>query len=332
MNIPLINRSDSMAFLALQGQPPIFNKNTHPQISLAHVTSVPPFVKDFDAALAAHEIFKKQALANPDVHHVRVRYDLERKESLGLIFGMQHTPEHMTWTRMRKLQYAGVKVMSLAYDGPTEYGDGFLGSNGLTPRGRNLLLWMGSSGIILDLSHANALTARDALEFIEREQLPLRVMASHSGCYSACPHPRNLSDDIIQRLQERNGYLGVYAITFYLTWKGDAYLEAMAHHILRALVVGNRSPTFIGIGSDCPHIGMTMEQAQANFDRMVEMLKTNGAFGEYFPDRPPEVITGGAKMFDVLEHGLYASIRNDALMRGIMGENFKAFIERSLPR
>src|ERR1035437_5705469 len=184
MNIPSKKfYADSLAFLGLQGQPPV-NRS---QLSLAHITSVPPYVKDFDIVLRMHLVFQVRALSNAWVHGVYEKSDIS-KPDMGILFGLQHAPEDLTLARVRELASAGIRSMAIAYDGSTEYGDGFKGDGGLTPQGEKLIDWMCATGIILDLSHAGHATAREAIEYILRHRLPMMPMMSHSGCYELFPH------------------------------------------------------------------------------------------------------------------------------------------------
>lgn len=323
MNIPY---ADSLGFIGLPGQAPVFTAQ-RPRVSLMHVTSVPPFVDSYEEALAAHNAFRIQALQNEATYEVLTRNDVGRGSGVGLLFGLQHTPKDMTPARLQKLYLAGVRVMGIAYDKENEYGGGFKSTARLTSKGKDLIRMMAATGIILDLSHANHQTARDALEMIFQGLLFLGgqfPMASHSGCSSVFPHPRNLPDDILKDISYLQGYVGIPAITFFLTRKDGGYMRAFEGHIAHAV---NACPNeIVGIGSDCPHVGMKMEEAREHFSRMQDMLKTNGGFGEYFPDRPPGVIERGAMMFELFNTVL------EKFPGGVLGANFMNYLRRSLPQ
>jgi len=332
MNIPTESfYADSMAFIGLQGQPPKFETTARPQLALAHVTSVPPMIKDVTSALKAHKAFAQIALANPGVKEIRTTDDLNGMSSIntGLLFGLQHAPESLTYSNVYEFSNAGVRSMGLAYEGDTEYGGGFKSGGRLKGRGEKLIEWMAKTDIILDLSHAGHSTARGALRFIAQERLPVKPMLSHSACESVFNHQRNVPDDILRGVDRAGGYVGIPLISFYLGAQGSDPLTEFACHITHALSVVGKGK--VGIGSDCNHLNMTMEQAQAHFDKMVAMLKTGGTFGEYFPDRPPELIKHGGNMFKVIEHTL--STGNTLMFdSGILGRNFKDFLSRSLPQ
>ena len=314
--------ADSMAFLNLQGQPPVY-PSKRPRLSLAHLTSVPPtpHLHDFDVAFAAHCAFRKEALSNPNVHLVCKKSDL-RKTGLGLVFGMQHAPDGLTLPRLRKLSAAGIRVLSLVYSGTNEYGSGAGSEGGLTEYGKQLMLWMAACGIILDLSHTNRQTALDALDFIWREQLLVCPMLSHSGCAAVHENPRNVADDIIRKVSSLRGYVGIPALLFMSGGKG---LEALAAHVKHVMRVTNNK-NCVGIGSDCPHIDMTMEGAKKQYDEMVALLKGSVLEGVSFPDRPREIIEHGSRMFECFEKAL------ERLPDCVLGENFQDFLSHSLPR
>ena len=64
---------------------------------------------------------------------------------------------------------------------------------GLKPFGRQVVERMGELHMIVDISHASDGTARDALECARGP-----VVASHSNCRALCPHPRNLTDEMLR--------------------------------------------------------------------------------------------------------------------------------------
>jgi len=231
--------ADSMAFIGLQGQPPTFDLSCRPRLSLAHLTSVPPFLKKYEDALNMHNSFRNIALRNLGVHEIRTSADVSGNPgSMGLLFGLQHAPEKLTVLRVRQLSELGVRSMAIAYDEPNEYGSGFKNPKGeLTKCGENLIRWLGRYGIILDLSHAGHETAVNAMSLILRERLPTKVMASHSGCFSIFRHPRNLMNQSIRAIRVLDGYIGIPLITFLISkekqavaGRTDPYLAAFYDH------------------------------------------------------------------------------------------------------
>ena len=314
-------RADSLAFLALPGMPPLFDPEHRPKLDLAHLPSVPKF-ENFNVGFAAHLHFRKQALLNPDTHEVLNREDLDRP-GLGLIFGMQ-VPQHVTLAQMQTLSDAGVRFMGLTYDDKAcEYGSSFMTEGGLTPRGCELIEWMGECGIILDLSHANHATAHEALYCVKKGAIPVKVAITHSGCKSEYEHSRNLDSDTMRSIADLEGYIGVFLTSFFLCREDLDPFASFVNHLYRAMrTIGLDN---VGVGSNCPHLNMSMEAAQEYFERM------NGHTGGYFPDRPPALIELGSEMLPLIRQCLLAQGLPTLTTDCLCGENFQNFLKRSLP-
>lgn len=216
-------RADSRAFFGPRGQPPIFNPAKRPQLSLALLTSVPPDIHDFRSVLSAHQVFVAQALSNPRVFCVRTRPHLENLlgDDIGVLFGMRHAPKGMTQYKMGLLQMGGLQSMGIAY--------GKNANDGLSDYGRKLIEWMCGSGIILDVSYTSHRIACDALDFIQREDLPTHLMASYS---------KSLPDEIFKELVSRSGYIGI------------SPYEGAELHTIFANAVEMGGADNVGVGSD----------------------------------------------------------------------------------
>lgn len=218
-------RADSRAFFGPRGQPPIFNPAKRPQLSLALLTSVPPDMHDFRSALSAHQVFVAQSLSNPGVFCVRTRPHLENLlgDDIGVLFYMRHAPKGMTQYKMGLLQMAGLQSMGIVY------GKNANGEAGLSDYGRKLIEWMCGSGVILDVSCTSHRITYDALDFMQREDLPMHLMASYS---------KSLPDEIFKELVSRGGYIDISP------YEGDEL------HTIFANAVEMGGADNVGVGSD----------------------------------------------------------------------------------
>ena len=107
---------------------------------------------------------------------------------------------------IKRLYDAGFRMMSLQHFFDNKLGGSLYGESntGLTDFGREAVRLMDSMGIMIDVSHSSPQVVGDVLNLIDS---PLIV--SHTGFKGHCDHKRNISDDLIMRIAERGGLIGV---------------------------------------------------------------------------------------------------------------------------
>ena len=96
-----------------------------------------------------------------------------------------------------------MRAVGPAHYGPGVYGQGTNATGGLGRRGRELLAEMDRLGMILDVTHLCDDSFWEALSVFKGP-----VWASHSNCRALVPHNRQLSDDQIEALVERDAVIG----------------------------------------------------------------------------------------------------------------------------
>ena len=97
----------------------------------------------------------------------------------------------------------GLRAVGLAHYGPSTYAFGTGSAGPLTAQGVELLKVMDELEMILDVSH---LTDESYHEALDRFRGP--VLASHSNCRALVPGDRQIDDDMIRRLIERDAVIG----------------------------------------------------------------------------------------------------------------------------
>ncbi|MEU5363498.1 dipeptidase [Streptomyces sp. NPDC005925] len=110
---------------------------------------------------------------------------------------------------LRGLYALGVRYLTLTHNDNVPWADSATdepGVGGLSAFGREVVREMNRLGMLVDLSHVAATTMRDALDATSAP-----VIFSHSSSRAVCDHPRNIPDDVLERLPA-NG--GVAMVTF----------------------------------------------------------------------------------------------------------------------
>jgi len=101
----------------------------------------------------------------------------------------------------------GIHSMILTHTKNTDWADSSADEpkwNGLNKLGGQIINKMDELGMIIDVSHASDKSVEDVLEISSKP-----IMASHSCARALCDIPRNLSDDLVKEIVDRNGYIGV---------------------------------------------------------------------------------------------------------------------------
>lgn len=161
--------------------------------------------------------------------------------------------------------------------------------HGVSEEGQKLVFEMNRLGMIVDLAHVSIETMRDVLGTGKTEWIGSRapVIYSHSSAYAICPHPRNVPDDILEVVRERDSLVMVNFSPDFIsctasdradgmpdTDPGHANLERVAEHIL---YIGNLIGfEHVGIGSDfdgIPTVPRGLEDVSRLPDLIKELLK-----------------------------------------------------------
>ncbi len=147
----------------------------------------------------------------------------------------------------------GVKMLTLAWNDDNEVTDGANSDkqSGLTDFGRDVVKEMNRLKMMIDISHISEKGFWDVLELSKAP-----VIASHSNCYSLCPHRRNLKDAQIKALVDTNGLMCINVYPPFLEENPEkADVKSIINHIEYALSLGAENN--LGLGADLDGIDMT---------------------------------------------------------------------------
>ena len=151
----------------------------------------------------------------------------------------------------------GVRILTFFWRGTSPLGGAWDTDLGLTKCGREVLAESFRLGIVPDVSHASTQSARDILSLAERAGKP--VMASHGGAFAVCPHRRNAKDDILRRVADSGGLVGLTMYPPHLRGP-HCTLEDAATHLVHLWSLGLGDAMCLGCdfdGVDCLPDGLS---------------------------------------------------------------------------
>src|SRR5262249_43543700 len=139
------------------------------------------------------------------------------------------------------------RIMQLMYNERSALGCGALETedSGLTEFGRVCIREIDDCRMVVDLAHAGARTARDAIMFARGTPI-----ISHGNVRALTPHARNAPAEVLRALAERGGVIGItaYAPFCEKAGKGRPTLNDMIDHV--AYVAERFGVDHVGVGSD----------------------------------------------------------------------------------
>jgi membrane dipeptidase len=245
--------------------------------------------------------FQRELARRPgDLVHARTAADVRAAKQAGKIalylgvegaYVLEDDPDALDRLAQAGVQFVGPLWMrSNAMGGSSTDGRR---AEGLSARGRDFVRELERRRILVDVSHASDRTVADILDATERPPF-----SSHSACFAVHPHPRNLPDDLLRRIGERGGVVGIIFASNYIGGTFSSSVETIADHIVHALEVAGED--HVALGSD--------------FDGFVPM------------PRGLRDVRDLPRLTEVLwRRGL-----RQPTLRKLLGENFLAYWERTL--
>ncbi|SER08413.1 membrane dipeptidase [Gracilibacillus ureilyticus] len=212
---------------------------------------VPPTVPSeakFAAALQMTDIFFEKIIKPyPNVKLILNKRDIHGLEEAEK--GAMLTVEGLDLIgydlfKLRTLIRLGVRMIGLSWNVPNLVVDGIMESrgSGLTEFGRDVIQLANQERIWIDLAHASYKGFFDALEIAEYP------IVSHANVHAVTQHPRNLDDQQILALINKEGLIGINFVREFVTDKNYANFEDLFLHINYLIESGLED--YIIFGSD----------------------------------------------------------------------------------
>lgn len=195
-----------------------------------------------------HASFCRQMEANRDrILPCRSFLDLERARAQGKNAAILTVEGGAVLAgqleRVRAIREAGVRMLTLTWNGPNELGSGHDGAGGLTAFGREAVAELEEQGVLVDVSHLNDRGFEDLLAAAKKP-----FVASHSNARSVCGHRRNLPDEFIREMAVRGGLIGLNYAQSFLSEDRRGDREDLLRHVRRFLELG--AGECLALGSD----------------------------------------------------------------------------------
>ncbi len=205
------------------------------------------------------------------------------KKPVGFILSLEGADSLVNLSYLETAYSYGLRAIGPAHYGPGRYSPGTGESGPLTSKGVELLKEMESLNMILDITH---LTDEAFIQAVDLYHGP--VWASHHNCRSLVSYQRQLTDEQIKILIQRNAVIGGVLDAWMLKndWikgksdpkKEDVKLERLIDHYDHICQLAGNS-NHIAIGSDLDGMFGT-EQSPYDIDTIADLQKLNGLLKE----------------------------------------------------
>ena len=181
--------------------------------------------------------------------------------------------------RIQEFKELGVRLFALVWNGENDFGGGINSEAGLSKLGAEAARRLTEAGIAIDVSHMNGATFWDLCDATDAP-----LVASHSNCFSLCPHLRNLDDLQIQEIIRRKGLIGVNFYPVFVNGESDCSFQEIRQHIRKIVALG---------GEDCIAVGSDFDGAAmpANLNRIEKIASWHENLRKHFPEEFVEKIT-----------------------------------------
>lgn len=195
----------------------------------------------------------------------------------GIVLCMEGADPIVTPAQIEDWYRDGLRVVGLSHYGPSAYAHGTGTPGPLTPRGRELLPLMEQAGIILDVTHLADDSFHEALDLFHGP-----VLASHANCRALVPGDRQLTDDMLKLLIQRDAVIGAAFDAWMLepgwvrgvTTNERVTMEQVVEHIDRVCqLAGNARHAAIGTDLDG---GYGIEQCPNDLDTIADLQHIPG--------------------------------------------------------
>ncbi|MCP1124690.1 diguanylate cyclase [Bacillus sp. AFS018417] len=214
-----------------------------------------PYGQRFAVALEMTNIFHEQILALPNIKWIRTKEDIQQlgKDEIGALLTLEGCDAiGNELEKLKTLYYLGVRSVGLTWNYANLVADGALESRGggLTLFGKKAVDELNRYKVWTDVSHLSEKGFWDVIE------LANHLIASHSNSYELCQHPRNLTNEQIKALIQKDGMIGITFVPMFLAANKSVCMDDILRHVEHVCMLGGEKN--VGFGSDFDGITETV--------------------------------------------------------------------------
>jgi membrane dipeptidase len=245
--------------------------------------------------------------------------DLDHAKATGkaaIIMGLQNAEQFEKPEDVQNFYRLGLRCAQLTYNSQNLIGSGSTDrvDGGVSDFGETIIKAMNAAGMLIDTSHSGERTTLDAIAISPR---PIAV--THSNCKAITAHPRNKSDEVIRKLAEKGGVMGITGVRMFIKDRDPTTVADMADHIDHVAKVAGIE--HVGIGSDADLNGYD-DMPPDQYRQLKAAYKASYAFRDKIDidgfDHP-------RKFFDLTSE-LVRRGHSDAAIKAILGGNFRRLL------
>jgi membrane dipeptidase len=277
------------------------------------------------AALSLAGAFHAAVSENGAVFQVASSGDLdgiEGDDRLGLMLSIEGAEALGSSPELIDAFWAlGVRMVGLTWSRRNAFADGSGEPNagGLSRLGEELVDRLGGLGCAIDLAHASERTFADVLARVDDDAA---LIVTHTCCRAILDIPRNTSDDQLRAIAEREGLIGIMALSAAVD--PDRHdLERYLDHLEHAISVAGAEHVCVG--------GDFMAQLVRSGAAALTPRETK-QFGSRLLD-PGTPVTGiaGPDDYPAVASGLRRRGHDEATVAAVLHGNLLRFLRRTLP-
>ncbi|MHC4494432.1 MAG: dipeptidase [Planctomycetota bacterium] len=200
----------------------------------------------------------------------------DQTKPIGYILSLEGADSIISMSHLERAYEQGLRAIGPAHYGPGIYAQGTNATGGLGLKGCQLLKEMERLNIILDITHLC-----DESFFEAMDSFGGAIWASHHNCRNLVPHNRQLGDEQIKLIIEREGVIGIPLDAWMMVpdWRRrvstpeseNVTLQIMIDHMDHICqLAGNAN--HVGIGSDLDG-AFGKEQCPIDLDTIADLQK-----------------------------------------------------------